>query len=111
MSHQRVMLIRSRSGTCAARQALELARRWAQAPASSLVFFQGPGLEHVVPGEVSEFAALAASGLDLRVCRSGWQRLEKGSLPAPFTAGSLVQFWSAALEAVEVESFGAGSNG
>lgn len=107
MDHQRVMLIRARPGTAEALRALDIASGWAERPGSDLVFFHGPGLGHAALGNASEFFALAPGGLDLRVCRAGWQRLDQGALPEPFAAGSLIQFWHAALSAREVQSFGA----
>lgn len=107
MSHQRVMLVRARPGTVAAQRALETAAGWAGTQGLSLVFFHGPGLMHAAGAGSSGFSALGRRGVDLRVCQAGWRRLNKDSLPEPFMAGSLVQFWAAALGALEVHSFGA----
>lgn len=111
MGHQRVMLIRARPGAVGSDRALDLAASWARAPASGLVFFHGPGLGHVALANSAAFSDLADAGLELRVCRAGWQRLEKGPLPEPFAEGSLLHFWDAALGASEVCSFGAGGYG
>jgi hypothetical protein len=109
VNHQRVMLIRAGPKSVGAARALEIAAQWGRLPSASLVFFQGPGLGHVACGGASEFALLASGGrLQLRVCRTGWQRLGQGPLPPPFMAGSLVQFWDAALEALDLRSFGSG---
>ncbi|MFW5816668.1 MAG: hypothetical protein ACOCVP_07400 [Wenzhouxiangella sp.] len=107
MSHQRVMLVRARPGTSEARRALETAAGWAVEQAPSLVFFHGPGLIHAAGAGACGFSTLGRRGLDLRVCRAGWRRLSGDSVPEPFTVGSLVQFWAAALGALEVRSFGA----
>lgn len=101
------MLVRARPATAGAQLALETAAGWAGKQGPSLVFFHGPGLMHAAGAGSSGFSALGRRGVDLRVCRAGWRRLSEDPLPEPFKAGSLVQFWAAAVGALEVISFGA----
>jgi len=101
------MLIRARPGSEESERALRLARQWARDPRHALLFFHGPGLNHVLPEQRPGFSSLSGDGLDLSVCRAGWQRLKRGEPPAPFVEGSLLQFWDAVLSAEDVRSFGA----
>mgnify|MGYP006307277887 CR=1 FL=1 len=104
------MLIRARPGSAAADRALELAREWAKEPDSALLFFHGPGLGHALPTSHSGFGLLGCGHLDLRVCSAGWRRLGVGPVGAPFSEGSLLQFWEVSLRSVSVVSFGALEN-
>lgn len=106
MSSRRVMLIRSAPGTDVSLRAADLAGRWAGLSGSSLLFFQGPGLDHVQAGQTSVFAPLASDSMELRGCVGGWRRRSVDPLPPPFLAGSLIQFWAAVAEAEQVASFG-----
>jgi len=105
------MLVRASPGSDEAEKALSMARQWSVEQARALLFFHGPGIEHARPENQSGFATLAGDGLALCVCRAGWQRLKCGEPPSPFQEGSLLQFWSAALAATDVRSFGAPHNG
>ena len=111
MRAERVMLIRCPPGSAAAEAAHRLAVRWRRLPERVLLFFQGPGLDHVEAGSESAFAGLAGSGLALSACSGGWRRRSGLALPPPFQFGSLVQFWSAAKSATEVASFGVMDDG
>ncbi|MEE4296531.1 MAG: hypothetical protein V2J20_07950 [Wenzhouxiangella sp.] len=107
MNRQHVMLVRAQPGSPQADQAFALAQRWDRQSRSGLVFFHGPGLAHGLSDRRSGFAALHSDRVELLVCRAGWRRLQAGPLDPPFAEGSLMQFWSKALRAEEVHSFGA----
>ncbi len=105
------MLVRAKPGSAQADAAYALARRWESQAVSGLVFFHGPAVAHGAVDAGSGFASLQSDCLDLRVCSAGWRRLNAGSLDLPFAEGSLLQFWATALQANEVRSFGALSDG
>lgn len=102
---ERVMLIRRAPGSERDREIAEALSRWRERPGRALVFFQGPGLAHVRSD--SPLAGFAAPDMTLMVCSGGWRRRGHADPGAPFVLGSLLQFWSATVDADEIVAFGA----
>lgn len=97
------MLVRRPPRPAAVASLVEALRRHALAEGSSLVFFHA---EAVLWPDFLPPDRLPAGQLCLSLCSASWRRRRDGSPPPPFVLGSLVQFWQAADQTVDVFSLG-----
>lgn len=105
--YHRILLIRARPGSEAARLAREKAEAW-EDDGQVFVFFHGDGVEHADGDPSTAWRRLAGwHGVRLAVCSGSWSRRYEQPPSEPFALSSLVEFWNLAIDAHEVACFGA----
>lgn len=110
VQYHRILLIRALPGSESSRLGLLRAEAWREEGSRLLVFFHGCGVEHAAQGEPSAAWRRLAGwhGVVLAVCSGSWARRHEQPPGDPFAISSLVAFWNHAIEASEVECYGAG---